>query len=103
MIDPATPERRDDAPGPPCVDVPAGYRVGAWAAGELIGTGAWSAVYAGRRADGAEVAPKFLPCGDLSPAQRQTVRELAAREFAWLGRTGGPATRTCSCSPPAST
>ena len=53
----------------PVVDVPPGYRAGAWQVGEHIASGSWGSVYAARGDDGTEAALKFIARGLLSPAQ----------------------------------
>lgn len=86
-----------DARGSDHMDVlPRGFRLGDWEVVELIGTGGWSTVYAGRPAHagtgdqdtgpGAEpVALKVLPTAGLTPRQAREVAEAAGRELE-LGR-----------------
>ncbi|ARX85868.1 serine/threonine protein kinase [Streptomyces alboflavus] len=88
--------------------VPTGYRVGSWEVREPLGTGAFSSVYAARRATGAVTTPpgpgaagpgtgplparaalKFLPTAHTPRGVRQ-LRELAEREITLLSRLRSP-------------
>ncbi|WP_030944368.1 protein kinase domain-containing protein [Streptomyces sp. NRRL S-646] len=61
--------------------LPAGFRVGGWELGAVIGSGAWGTVYEARAvADGTTMAVKVLPTGALAPGQRAALGELVARE-----------------------
>ncbi|WP_371483020.1 serine/threonine-protein kinase [Kitasatospora sp. NBC_00315] len=63
------------------LDIPAGSVLAGVRITGLIGSGGWSSVYAAERvADGAPVAVKLLRPDLLSPGQRATMAELAARE-----------------------
>lgn len=67
---------------PYAVQVPRGYRVGAWEVREPIATGAFGSVYEGRRTEGDPrvAALKFLPTGTGTPRQLAHLRELVERE-----------------------
>lgn len=69
------------------VDVPVGYRVGPYRVDEGVAAGSWGCVYAGSLVEPSadeqlpeRAALKFLPTGQLTPAQRGVVHELADRE-----------------------
>ena len=64
------------------VDVPPGFRAGAWRVGEHIASGSWGSVYAARREDGTEAALKFLGRGSLSPSQYAQLEEARFNEQA---------------------
>ena len=64
------------------VDVPPGFRAGAWRVGEHIASGSWGSVYAARREDGIEAALKFIGCGLLSPSQYAQLEEARFNEQA---------------------
>jgi serine/threonine protein kinase len=64
------------------VDVPPGYRAGAWQVGEHIASGSWGSVYAARREDGTEGALKFIAGGLLSPSQYAQLEEARFNEQA---------------------
>ncbi|MCM9082743.1 serine/threonine-protein kinase [Streptomyces spororaveus] len=75
--------------------VPAGYRVGPWIVGHLLGAGAFGSVYAARRAVPdpdlpARAALKVLPTGTRTPRQLRHLRELAERETEVLRRVRTP-------------
>ncbi|MFE0172728.1 protein kinase [Streptomyces sp. NPDC059002] len=77
------------------VEVPKGYRVGAWSVREPLATGAFGSVYAVRRATPADGLPgtaalKFLPTGLRTPRQLTHLRELAVREVELLRRVQRP-------------
>ncbi|MGN9759360.1 protein kinase domain-containing protein [Streptomyces sp. SD31] len=77
------------------VDVPRGYRIGAWEVREPIASGGFGSVYAAQRAEPAEglpteVALKFLPTGTQTPRQLHHLRELAERETELLRRLQRP-------------
>ncbi|MFJ8536271.1 protein kinase [Streptomyces sp. NPDC093591] len=83
------------------VEVPRGYRVGAWEVREPIASGGFGSVYAAQRAESAEsaesaedlpseVALKFLPTGTQTPRQLHHLRELAERETELLRRLQRP-------------
>ncbi|MGW4871334.1 protein kinase domain-containing protein [Streptomyces chartreusis] len=77
------------------VQVPRGYRVGAWEIVEPIASGAFGSVYAARCAEPAEGLPaqaalKFLPTGTQTPRQLRHLRELAERETELLRRLRRP-------------
>lgn len=91
----------------PCA-VPTGYRVGSWEVREPLGTGAFSSVYAARRATSTFATPsapgatgsdaqalpsraalKFLPTAHTPRGLRQ-LRDLAEREIALLRRLRSP-------------
>ncbi|WP_415949232.1 serine/threonine-protein kinase [Streptomyces sp. KLOTTS4A1] len=74
--------------------LPRGYRIGDWEVAELIGSGGWATVYAGRpvgdgtggsAAVAGDVALKFMPTAGLSPRQAANVVDIARREVE-LGR-----------------
>lgn len=67
------------------VDVPVGYRVGPYRVDGGIAAGSWGCVYGGSLVSPTgelprQAALKFLPTGQLTPAQRGLVHELADRE-----------------------
>jgi serine/threonine-protein kinase len=64
------------------VDVPRGFRAGAWRVGEYIASGSWGSVYAARREDGTEAALKFIAGGLLSPSQYAQLEEARFNEQA---------------------
>jgi serine/threonine-protein kinase len=64
------------------VDVPPGFRAGAWQVGEHIASGSWGSVYAARGEDGTEAALKFIAGGLLSPAQYAQLEEARFNEQA---------------------
>ncbi len=66
----------------PVVDVPAGYRAGAWRVGNHIASGSWGSVYAARGEDGTEAALKFIAGGLLSPSQYAQLEEARFNEQA---------------------
>ena len=66
----------------PVVDVPPGYRAGAWRVGEHIASGSWGSVYAARAEDGTEAALKFIAGGLLSPSQYSQLEEARFNEQA---------------------
>ncbi|MFB7951325.1 serine/threonine-protein kinase [Streptomyces sp. NPDC056045] len=90
--------------------LPRGYRVGRWEVTELIASGGWATVYAGRSVDEpagpveepaekpidepvdeqVEVALKFLPTAGLAPRQARKVAETARREVELGHRAGHP-------------
>ncbi|MGW0732767.1 serine/threonine protein kinase [Streptomyces sp. NPDC002851] len=84
--------------GPFAVQVPYGYRVGAWEVREPIASGAFGSVYAARRAapdpagdaPPAEAALKFLPTGSRTPRQLRHLQELADRELRLLRKLRRP-------------
>ncbi|GGT86110.1 serine/threonine protein kinase [Streptomyces coeruleorubidus] len=80
---------------PHAVQVPRGYRVGAWDVREPIASGAFGSVYAARLAEPgeglpAEAALKFLPTGTQTPRRLRHLRELAERETELLRRLQRP-------------
>ncbi|WP_030043195.1 protein kinase domain-containing protein [Streptomyces resistomycificus] len=80
---------------PHTVQVPRGYRVGAWEVREPIASGAFGSVYAARCAEPAEGLPaeaalKFLPTGTRTPRQLHHLRELTERETELLRRLQRP-------------
>jgi hypothetical protein len=67
------------------LEVPAGYRVGDWTVGGLIGSGSWGSVYTAQGARdspraGQRAALKFLGTGLMPPGQRAEVDELVTKE-----------------------
>ena len=64
------------------VDVPPGFRAGAWRVGEHIASGSWGSVYAARGEDGTEAALKFIAGGLLSPSQYAQLEEARFNEQA---------------------
>ena len=64
------------------VDVPPGFRAGAWRVGEHIASGGWGSVYAARGEDGTEAALKFIAGGVLSPSQYAQLEEARFNEQA---------------------
>ncbi|MFF5494917.1 serine/threonine-protein kinase [Streptomyces aquilus] len=77
------------------VQVPRGYRVGAWEVREPIASGAFASVYAARCTEAAEGRPaeaalKFLPTGTNTPRQLRHLRELAEREAELLTKLRRP-------------
>jgi serine/threonine-protein kinase len=64
------------------VDVPRGFRAGAWRVREHIASGAWGSVYAARGEDGTEAALKFIAGGLLSPSQYAQLEEARFNEQA---------------------
>ncbi|MFF2041953.1 serine/threonine-protein kinase [Kitasatospora sp. NPDC058170] len=83
--------------GPPegLVPVPAGYRIGPWTVGRLLGSGAFGCVFAARRAVPEAGVPtraalKVLATGTRTPRQLTHLRELAERETALLRRVRAP-------------
>ncbi len=80
---------------PHAVQVPRGYRVGAWEVRAPIASGAFGSVYAARCAEPveglpAEAALKFLPTGTQTPRQLRHLRELTERETELLRRLQRP-------------
>jgi serine/threonine protein kinase len=74
------------------VEVPDGYRVGAWEVCGRIACGSWSSVYEARPAAGGEdrVALKFVPTGTLTPRRLGHLAEMARRELALYDRLSHP-------------
>jgi serine/threonine protein kinase len=66
----------------PVVDVPSGYRAGAWRVEEHIASGSWGSVYAARGEDGRAAALKFIARGALSPSQYAQLEEARFNEQA---------------------
>ena len=64
------------------VDVPPGFRAGAWRVGEHIASGSWGSVYAARGEDGTEAALKFIGRRLLSPSQYAQLEEARFNEQA---------------------
>jgi serine/threonine-protein kinase len=64
------------------VEVPPGFRAGAWQVGEHIASGSWGSVYAARGEDGTEAALKFIAGGLLSPSQYAQLEEARFNEQA---------------------
>jgi hypothetical protein len=64
------------------VDVPPGFRAGAWRVGEHIASGSWGSVYAAQGEDGTEAALKFIAGGLLSPSQYAQLEEARFNEQA---------------------
>ncbi|MFI8086249.1 protein kinase [Kitasatospora sp. NPDC086009] len=79
-------------PGPPHLDVPAGYTVAGYRVAEPLGAGAWGSVYAAHRPGGgpADLAVKFLCPARLSPGQRRTMAQLARSEMRFGRRADHP-------------
>lgn len=77
------------------LEIPAGYRVGPWIAGRLLGAGAFGSVYAAVRAVPEPGLPgraalKILPTGTRTPRQLRHLSELADRETEVLRRVRTP-------------
>ena len=64
------------------VDVPRGYRAGAWRVEEHIASGSWGSVYAAQGEDGTEAALKFIAGDLLSPSQYAQLEEARFNERA---------------------
>ncbi|MGW7328145.1 serine/threonine-protein kinase [Streptomyces sp. NPDC054840] len=80
---------------PGALTVPAGYRVGPWVVGHLLGAGAFGSVYAALRAAPEPGLPgraalKVLPTGTRTPRQLRHLSELAERETEVLRRVRTP-------------